>query len=250
METGKNKSISAVKSGAPDCIGVFDSGVGGLAILESLRRELPGENFVYVFDRSHSPYGNRSAKYVAARARKITELLCKKNAKAVVVACNTATSVGINALREKFRIPVIGVEPPVKPAVTTHPNGKIAVLVTPRTARERRFTSLVERYRTDGIIVIPCPHLAAAVEENFHDLDKVIPILQKTFETCPEPDAVVLGCTHYYFLRSQIRKVLGENAEIFDGADGVARRTKAVLSELGLLSHGITKRGKTSYLYL
>lgn len=248
MATDKKKAASAAKNGTNDCIGVFDSGVGGLAILGALKRELPTENFVYVFDRSHSPYGNRSAKYVAARARKITELLCEKGAKAVVVACNTATSVGITALREWFRIPVVGVEPPVKPAVTAYPNGKIAVLVTPRTAREHRFIALTERYRADGLVVIPCPKLATAVEENFHDLDKVIPTLEKMFEACPEPDAVVLGCTHYYFLKSQIAKLLGGKAEIFDGADGVARRTKSVLDELGLRSD--RKRGKTSYLYL
>lgn len=248
MATVRKKTASATKNGTGDCIGVFDSGVGGLAILGALRRELPNENFVYVFDRTHSPYGNRSAKYVASRARKITELLYEKGAKAVVVACNTATSVGINALRERFRIPVIGVEPPVKPAVTAYPNGKIAVLVTPRTARERKFIALTDRYRTNGLVVIPCPRLATEIEENFHDLDKVIPLLEKTFEACPGPDAVVLGCTHYYFLRSQISKLLGGKAEIFDGAVGVSRRTKSVLDELGLRSD--RKRGKTSYLYL
>lgn len=230
------------------CVGVFDSGVGGLAILTALRREMPNENFAYVFDRSHSPYGNRSAKYVATRARKITDFLCGKGAKAIVVACNTATSVGINALRERFAVPVIGVEPPVKPAALRFPNGRIAVLVTPRTAREHRFVALTERYRTDGLTVIPCPDLASAVEEHFHDLDAVLPLLEKALSACPNPDAVVLGCTHYYFLRPQIKKILGESVTIFDGAEGVAKHTKNVLVENDLSSS--VAAGKTSYFYL
>lgn len=230
------------------CIGVFDSGVGGLAILAALRREMPNESFAYVFDRSHSPYGNRPARYVVSRARKITEFLCKKGAKAIVVACNTATSVGITALRERFGLPVIGVEPPVKPAALRFPDGKIAVLVTPRTARERRFIALTERYRTDGLTVIPCPDLASAVEDHFHDLDAVLPVLEKAFSVCPNPVATVLGCTHYYFLRPQIKKILGESAEIFDGAEGVAKRTKSVLAENDLLSS--CAAGKTTYFYL
>lgn len=155
---------------------------------------------------------------------------------------------GITALRERLGLPVIGVEPPVKPAALRFPDGKIAVLVTPRTARERRFIALTERYRTDGLTVIPCPDLASAVEDHFHDLDAVLPVLEKAFSVCPNPVATVLGCTHYYFLRPQIKKILGESAEIFDGAEGVAKRTKSVLAENDLLSS--CAAGKTTYFYL
>ena len=244
---GKNV-IPGAKPERSDRIGVFDSGVGGLAVLAALRRNLPNEDFIYVFDRSHSPYGNRSAKYVATRADKITGFLCDKGVKAVVVACNTATSVGITALREKYDVPVIGIEPPLKPAAEAFPDGKIAVLVTPRTAREHRFIALFDRYGTKNTTVIPCPDLATAVETHFHDLDETIPLLKKYLGGCPNPAATVLGCTHYYFLRPQIKKILGDSAVIFDGADGVAGRVKSVLTESG--SAAGSKTGKTEYFYL
>lgn len=228
-------------------VGVFDSGSGGLAVLTALRRELPGENFGYVFDRTHSPYGNRSAKYVTKRAIKIVEFLAARGAKAIVVACNTATSVAIDELRARFDLPVIGVEPPIKPAATTV-SGEIVVLVTPRTSREQRFLRLVQAFPTAKITVAPCPDLAAAVERNFHDLNAVIPLLREIFAALPKPQAVVLGCTHYYFLRPQLRAVLGESVKIFDGADGAARQTRATLARLGAMSP--PSLGKTAYFYL
>lgn len=231
-------------------IGIFDSGVGGLKVLSALRKALPQENFVYVFDRSHSPYGSRSEKYIIKRACKITEFLLKQNVKAIVVACNTATTVAIKTLREKYAIPFVGVEPPIKPAIRSSSVNKILVMCTPMTAKQQSVLKQIGNNNEKDIRLLPCPNLATKIERNICCLSDIKPYLMDllTSQANFTPDAIVLGCTHYYFITNLIRECFSYEVKIFDSSVGVSRQTKTVLKKNGLLS--ITNKGIVKYIYL
>lgn len=231
-------------------IGIFDSGVGGLKILGAAVKRLRGEDFIYVFDRSHSPYGNRSDRYVRRRAEKVSELLLSNGAKVVVAACNTATGVGITYLRRKFGAPFVGVEPPVKPAALARTHGKILVLTTCRTAEQANFHRLLEKWDDGNVIVAPQPSLARDVELNFAALSKLKPVVDDILAPYDGEDieSVVLGCTHYYYLADMISAHYGGSARVFDAVDGVTRRIETVLDENDLRSE--TGKGRVKYIYL
>ena len=211
-------------------IGIFDSGVGGLKILGAAVKRLRGEDFIYVFDRSHSPYGNRSDRYVRRRAEKVSELLLSRGAKVVVAACNTATGVGITYLRRKFGAPFVGVEPPVKPAALARTHGKILVLTTCRTAEQANFHRLLEKWDAA--------------------LSKLKPVVDDILAPYDGEDieSVVLGCTHYYYLADMISAHYGGSARVFDAVDGVTHRIETVLDENDLRSK--TGKGRVKYIYL
>ena len=231
-------------------IGIFDSGVGGLKILAALRKVLPRENYIYVFDRSHSPYGNRSNRYIKKRAEKVSEMLIKEGAKTVVVACNTATNVGITRLREKFGVPFVGVEPPLKPAAAAHKEGKILVLCTCRTAVQEKFLRLKEKYDDGSVTVIPLANLARDIENNFTSLKDLKPVVDGIFSPYDgdNVESVVLGCTHYYYVKDLIDAHFGGKVKIYDACDGVARRLKDVLTQNDLPAQ--KNIGKVRYIYI
>ncbi len=231
-------------------IGIFDSGVGGLKVLAAVRRELPNENFIYIFDRKHAPYGNKSHRYVRGRAEKVSKMLIDMGAKAVVVACNTATNVGIADLRKKFGVPFVGVEPPVKPAATDRTAGSVLVLTTALTAKQERFTELVGRYDDGHIIVAPQPNLARRIEQCFSSLTDIKPEIDAMLAPYDgeNVESVVLGCTHYYFVADMIKEHYGGKVKIYDALGGVARRLKSVLTENDLLSKN--NIGKVKYIYI
>lgn len=224
-----------------DFIGVFDSGVGGISVLRHLRKLLPGERFLYYGDSANAPYGIRSAEEVKQLTLTAAEKMMTYGLKALVVACNTATSVAILALREKYPdLIVIGIEPAVKPAVDQFPGGNIGVMATEVTLRENKFNALLHRFGANATITkIPAPGLVELVEAGKGNTEEA----QSLLSTILSPyigklDALVLGCTHYPLATGAIRKVLGPRIVLLDGGDGTARETNRRLAESDLLFPG------------
>jgi glutamate racemase len=222
-------------------VGVFDSGVGGLSVAREIRRALPGEPLLYVADTAYVPYGDRGDDEVRARTLAIGEWMQAQGAKVMVVACNTASGASLELLRERLTIPVIGLEPALKPAVRETRNGRVGVMATSGTLRSARFQRLVDNY-ADGVQVVrdPCPGLADLVEEGMLSG----PELARRMETYLAPlreagvDTVVLGCTHYVFVRDAVRDALGPDVLLLDSGEAIARRTRQILTEAGALADG------------
>lgn len=223
-------------------IAVFDSGLGGISVLRRLTQVLPEENFLYFGDSANAPYGSRPTEEIRSLTLENAEQLFSRGAKALVVACNTATSAAIDTLRERYpnRI-IIGIEPALKLAVSRHPNGRILVMATDATLREKKFATLMERFGEHcEILKCPCPELVEFVERGELEGEALQKVLKAELQAhlTPAPDAIVLGCTHFPFLQAEIRRVVGETPEILDGSDGTAKETKRRLSEAGLLRTG------------
>ena len=221
-------------------VGVFDSGVGGLSTLAEMARELPGERFLYFGDTAFAPYGTRPREEVLDRARRITGKLLSQGAKAVVIACNTATAVAAQDLRSEMpEVPIVAMEPALKPAALSRHGGRILVLATPMTLRLEKFQRLMAIWG-DGAVPVPCPGLVELVEAM--DWSSARAYLSEVFgRYAGEPiDAVVLGCTHYVFLRPLVRELLPEGTLAVDGNAGTARQLRRVLDARGLLADAET----------
>ena len=216
-------------------VGVFDSGMGGIGTLASLVRELPGERFIYYGDTLHAPYGTRTTEEVLRLTEDVVRQLEGDGIKALVIACNTATGAAAAALRAEKAYPVIGMEPALKPAEENWRGGKILVMATPLTLRQEKFLRLMDRFGAHAV-PLPCPGLMELVERE--DDPGAEAYLRRLFGEWKEEeiDAVVLGCTHYVFLRPMIRRMLPDRVLITDGNAGTARQLRRVLSERGLLS--------------
>ena len=222
-------------------IGVFDSGVGGLSVLRHLRTALPAEDFLYVADSGHAPYGARSPDFIRERSLAIGEFLHERGAKALVVACNTATAAAVDTLRAALPIPVVAMEPGIKPAVTATRSKIIGVLATAGTLESARFFSLVNRYAGDcEIITQPCAGLVECVEASELHSANTFALLKQYLEPllAQGADTIVLGCTHYPFLRDALVELLGSNIAIIDTGAAVARELKRRLLEFDLLREG------------
>ena len=229
----------------PDCrapVAVFDSGLGGISVLRELVRTLPRENYLYFGDSLHAPYGTKTPQEVITLSLQAADRLLAQGAKALVVACNTATSAAIRTLRKTYpELAIVGTEPAIKPAVERHPGGRILMLATAMTVQEEKFQRLKAQYDDQAqIIPIACSGLMEYVEQGIlrgsevegYLLDKLEPYLKVPI------DAVVLGCTHYPFLRGAIRRIVGRRPEIIDGSIGIARQLERRLEEQGLLNPG------------
>ncbi|EGN75633.1 glutamate racemase [Idiomarina sp. A28L] len=224
-------------------IGVFDSGIGGLAITREIRKLLPNDNIIYVADSRHAPYGEKTDAYILQRCIAITEYLISQDVKAIVVACNTATTSCIEALRERYSIPFIGTEPGIKPAVLNTKTGIIGVLATPRTLKTNSFSSLADRVALNiQIELMPCPDLVQQVESLQLDYDSasevvkqyVLPLIDKGVDT------LVLGCTHYAHLMPVIKRIAGPEVRIINTEVAVA---KEVLRRLDKTDLNTTNQG-------
>jgi glutamate racemase len=230
-------------------IGVFDSGIGGLSILQALRAELPSENFVYVADSGHAPYGERDPAHVIERSRTITRYLRDQHQiKALVIACNTATAAAIHLLRqEEPDLPIIGVEPALKPAILCSQTRRIGVMATQGTLSSAKFQVLLASLKDQAeFICQPCSGLASAIE--IGDADKIQSLSQHyTLAIGPfadqregnskgKVDTLVLGCTHYPFARNVLQDLVGSNVTLLDSGAPVARQTRRVLEAQAMLT--------------
>lgn len=226
-------------------IGVFDSGVGGISVLKELVAQLPHENFIFYGDSKHAPYGTKTLVEVQQLTCADAEYLMEQNVKALVVACNTATSAAIKILRSKYQnMPVIGIEPALKPAVMAGRHPRVLVMATPMTLREEKFRLLMREHEKEAeIISLPCPGLVEFVERGELESPGLERFLTELFaEYMEHPvDSVVLGCTHYPFVKKMIQKVLGSGVQIFDGGEGTAKETRRRLRESGLLNPSTQK---------
>ena len=223
-----------------DYIAVFDSGVGGISVLRHLVAAMPEERFLYFGDSANAPYGTKTKEQVRTLTFAAAEMLRKRCIKALVVACNTATSAAINDLRAAYPdLIVIGIEPALKLAADKFPGGKLGVMATPMTLREEKFARLMERFAEScEIATIPAPGLVELIEAGKADSPETEALLRKLFAPYPKLDALVLGCTHYPFAAKAITRVLGQAVALLDGGEGTARETKRRLKEAGLLRTG------------
>jgi glutamate racemase len=220
-------------------IGIFDSGVGGLSILKKIHQLLPRESLLYIADSAHAPYGPKGEVFIIERSRHILKFLNDQPVKAVVVACNTATAAAVETLRNEHSLPIIGMEPAIKPAALQTQSGVIGVLATEGTLASDKFVDLKSRF--DGgveIITQPCPGLVEHIERIQSDLPAIKNLLQKCIRPLVEKgaDSLVLGCTHYNFIKDQIREVAGDAVAIIDTQEAVSNRLASVLKEEDLLS--------------
>ena len=226
-------------------IGFFDSGIGGLSVLLHAAAELKNENFIYYGDSANAPYGERSEEEIKRLSLDCGAFLFQKGVKAIVMACNTATSASVKLMREKYQIPVISIEPAVKPAAENAQNGKILVMATPATLAQKRYNSLVERVGCAGrVINMPCGGLAGLLEAGDFDAAEVEQYIRRKFKVIEgeEIDGIVMGCTHYSFISPQIHSVALERLrgkrEIYDGMYGTVRQLGRVLCQNRLQSPG------------
>lgn len=227
-------------------IGVFDSGAGGLSVLQQIHALLPRESLLYAADTAHIPYGDKTPAYVRERVSFVAQSLVGLGAKALVVACNTATAAAVESLRQRFAIPVIGMEPGVKPAVESSSSGVVGILATEGMVRSNRMVELVQRFAHDREVIIqPCPGLVEQVERYALHSPETVRLLQAYLAPILErgADTLVLGCTHYPFLLQQIRLLVGPHVKVIDTAPAIARRLEAQLQQNGLLNEtGVSGR--------
>ena len=224
-----------------DYIAVLDSGLGGLSVLRHLRRLMPGERFLYFGDSGNAPYGTKSRQEVEALTLSAAEMLMQRGLKALVVACNTATSAAIDTLRKKYpEMIVVGIEPALKLAADRFPGGGIGVMATPVTLREEKFCRLLRRYEGScQVYRIPAPELVPLIEQGKVDTE----LMEQTLHKLLDPykgklDALVLGCTHYPFASHAMERLLGSKVAVVDGGDGTARETRHRLEAADLLENG------------
>lgn len=220
-------------------VGMLDSGLGGISVLGEVLRVLPDENFVYFGDTAHIPYGDKPPEQVLAYTHEAVERLIGLDCKAVVIACNTATSVAAGQLRQELHMPIIGMEPALKPASLLPGEGKILVMATRVTLRQTKFQLLMEKYGQDAI-PLPCPGLMECVEAGEMQGPRVDRLLDELLAPWQDTriKAVVLGCTHYPFLRNAISAHLPNGTPLIDGNLGTAKQLSRRLAEEGLSSSG------------
>lgn len=216
-------------------IGVMDSGMGGISVLRALMAHMPDETYIFWGDNKNAPYGGRSVQEIQRLTYDVVDRLLARNLKALVIACNTATSAAAASLRERLSIPVLGLEPALKPAAEFAGDGCVAVLATEATLRLEKYRRLLEKYGRNTVN-IPCPELVKFVENGDTDSDEVRNYISRQLEPYRDRGikAVVLGCTHFVWVQKAVREIIPE-AEIFDGNEGLARHMKELLGERDLL---------------
>ena len=232
-------------------IGFFDSGVGGLSVMKEAVSLMPNENFIYFGDSKNAPYGTKELNEVKSLTLDAAEFLLDKGVKDIVIACNTATSAAIESLRAKYSDSIIiGIEPALKPAVKLNRNGNIIVMATPMTLREKKFKSLMNQYDADcNIVPLPCAGLVEFVEKGILEGEELENYLTDKFKEYnnEEISSVVLGCTHYPFIKQTLSKVIGKDIPIIDGGLGTSKELRRQLQEKGYLNNNKEKGNITIY---
>jgi len=220
-------------------IGVFDSGVGGLSVLRHIRQQLPREKLLYCADSRHAPYGSKTREQILERSLWLTEFLLGQGAKAIVVACNTATAAAVTELRQRFDVPVVAMEPAVKPAAAASKSGVIGVLATVGTLKSAQFAALLEKHgREVRVVTQACHGLVECVERGELDSPETVALVRGYVEPllAHGADTLVLGCTHYLFLRGLIEQAAGPEVALVDTGAAVARQLQRRLEEAAMLA--------------
>lgn len=215
-------------------IGIFDSGMGGLSVLSEARKQLPNEKFIYYGDSKNAPYGLKTKEEVIKLSMNICDYFVERQVDAIVIACNTATSAAVKVLRKKYDIPIIGMEPALKPAVDFHEQGDIAVMATPMTLREDKFELLMNRVASKiRVYKIPAPKIVELVEFGIVEGPEMDKILEEYFSHLPKDtiESVVLGCTHFIFVKEAIRKLFDDNVKLIDGNYGTIQQLRRKITE-------------------
>lgn len=229
-------------------IGAFDSGMGGLSVLAEIRRTLPYEDIVYYADNGNCPYGGRPDEWLRARVLEIGDFLVERGAKAIVVACNAASAAGLEHLRARHPLPIVGLVPALKPAVEITRQRTVGVLATKAAMRGRLLHDVIERFAVPAgveVVTVAPDGLVEAVERGDLTTDETIEAVRQAVAPmlARGVDAIVLGCTHYPFLKPLIREIAGDSVQLIDSGEGVARQTARVLASRHLL-HPPGKPGK------
>lgn len=223
-------------------IGVFDSGMGGISVLRELIKIMPNEDYLYFGDSVNAPYGTKTLEEVRALTIQNVEYLMELGAKGIVVACNTATSAAVAVLRRMYpTMPVVGIEPAIKPAAVENPGARIVVMATPMTLGQEKFQTLMRRYENKiQIVPLPCPGLMEFVERGELEGESLRTYLTELFrDVVRDPiDGIVLGCTHYPFVRGMVQEIVGDKVTIYDGGPGTAREMRRRLEQAELVCVG------------
>ena len=226
-------------------IGFLDSGVGGLSVLREAIKIMPNENYIYFGDSKNAPYGVKPTKEIRDLTFNVVDFLIEKGIKGLVVACNTATSAAVSELRRVYPdLPLVGIEPAIKPAVELNRSGKILIMATPMTIKQEKFNLLLNKYKEKAEIVpIPCAGLMEFIEDGILSGEELEEYLEEKLSIYDKSEisSIVLGCTHYPFVKDVIAKIVGSNVIIMDGGEGTAREIKRRLREKNLLTDRIKK---------
>ena len=248
MQESKQKIKQKATSNSA-AIGVFDSGVGGLSITKCIAAQLPHENIIYIADSLHAPYGEKSVDFIIQRVNTIAKLLIAKGVKAIVIACNTATVNAIEQLRAQVNIPIIGVEPAIKPAAKQSISKKIAILATQATSGNQRFKDLIDLHHNGAQVLIqPCPGLVEFIEQGKQHSPACNALLRQYIEPLVNQgiDTLVLGCTHYPFVQHQISVIAGPQVSIIETAAPVTLQLSKKLAEKDLTASS-SQQGQTHF---
>lgn len=230
-------------------IGVFDSGVGGISVLQHIHQLLPHEHLLYFADSRHAPYGSKTPQQIQSRCFEITDFLIAQGAKAIVVACNTATAAAIDAMRAQYTLPIFGMEPAVKPAAEASKNGIIGVLATVGTLKSAQFAGLLESYgRNVEVVTQGCVGLVECIERGELNAEYTLNLLQQYCQPLLDEgaDTVVLGCTHYPFVKKHIQRIVGDKVTLIDTGAAVAKHLQNRLSAMEMLSSR-TQNGEVKF---
>ena len=243
--------VDNISTNAHDPIGIMDSGMGGISVLREITKLMPQENCIFFGDSKNAPYGSRSTEEIFQLTAKVVDELLERQVKAIVIACNTASSAAGKRLREEYpQLPIIAIEPALKPAVINCPGGRVLVLATEATLREKKFANLMDTWKDRAeIIKMPLPGLPEFVERGELDSQGLREFLWKHFQALGDkkPDGIVLGCTHYPFVRRVISELFNNDVKIFDGAAGTARQLRRRLHSRQLINPSLEK-GKITWL--
>ena len=219
-------------------IGIFDSGIGGLSVLKEIQQLLPNEDLIYIADSAHAPYGNKPHEFIQQRCETLCRFLIEQQARAIVIACNTATAVAVAKLREQFALPIIAMEPGVKPAIAATKTGVVGVLATQNTLASEQFAKLLHRYAANVKVVSqPCPGLVEQIENGEFDSARTQGLIEEYARPLLDAgaDTIVLGCTHYPLILEQIIRITGPDIAIIETGQAVALQLKRKLEEQTLL---------------
>jgi len=240
----KNKPVNIEEQ----AIGVMDSGVGGLSVLHHIQRLLPHEHLYYVADSQYAPYGSLSPEQITSRCMAIADFLIEQKVKALVVACNTATAASIQLMREQYALPIIGMEPAVKPAALASKNSIVGVLATVGTLKSAQFAALLSNYGQDiQVHTQGCVGLVECIERGELDAVETKTLLKQYCQPLLDAgaDTIVLGCTHYPFVRDLIQEIVGEAVSMIDTGEAVAKHLHNTLQQQSLLTKTTGKSATT-----